>query len=952
MKRIKNIIVLCLTMFLFFIITGCVQQNIKKHIFDIDHECIDRICSECGELIEATKEHQKDNNYDCRDGSCIECGEIIKATIEHNFNNEYICECGENIENVKFEITFLDFEGNVSEVYVVNFGDLVDAPKLDVPEDVKYIWKIDNDVIENEFYFNYFTNKIVRAYIITEHKETYTYNIFNSYSPSNWNVLDSLGDPNEEIIDYISSNLFEFNYKFDSQGAILPGQYVVEYSAARKLEDVSAQYVGEKWGIEEGAQHRAYKITLRDDLKWDDGMPINAYDFVYSMEEQLNPLFKYYRAEEFYLGNVIIHNAENYVKQGMVDPEVENFNSKKYTVADLVKGEDGVYTQPNGAPIHFNYRAVSSYLSNESVQAFSGYLDAEAYAALTKMANIDGWIDVTDETLALWAKLIYTADWGYEGPEYIPYYLYYEYTYPTVDFEDVGMFVPGENPYEFVIVLDKPLQLLNDDGSLCYKTIYNLSSLPLVHRQKYEANKVEPAGANVLWTSKYNSSVGTTASWGPYKLSAFQTDKQYILERNPNWYGYNMEEYAGQYQTDIINCEIIKEWNTAWIKFRSGEIDDIGMDSSIADSYKGSERAYFTPDDYVGSIQLQSSKNALEEREREGVNKTMLTYVEFRQALSLAINRDEYNRKCSTSSLAGYGLFNSMHYYDVINGGVYRNEDVAKQVLCEVYGVNVEDYESLDAAYAAITGYNLELARQLVDIAYDKAFADGEIDGDDVVKLQFGSSVINTTSIRSHNFIRESWLELVKGTKLEGRLAFEEDIALGSRWGTEFRNGTYDVCIAGWSGAAWDPGYFLLAYLSPAYMYSTAWDTSSVMMEFTMPGVGENGEDVTDTMSLIDWYACLNGSAGCKYNWAEGALPNTKRLLLIAALEKEVLSVYYSVPIQYSFGASLISYKIEYISYDYNTFMGYGGIRYIKYNFSDYEWEQYVEYNGGEIVYK
>ena len=785
-----------------------------------------------------------------------------------------------------------------------------------------------------------------------ERPKTYTYNTYTTISPSNWNELTYQDNNDTQIMSYIGSAFFEFDYKYDAAGEIVPGQYDVQYSAATKLEDVSSQYVGEQWGIEEGAQHRAYKITLREDLKWDDGTAINAHDFVYTMKEQLNPLFRHYRADSFYVGGTIIHNAENYVKQGMVDPEVDNSNSGKYTVADLVKGEDGVYTQPGGAQVHFNYKAANGYLGGKTVASYAQYLDAEAYAALTKMANEDGWISVTDETLELWAKLINTADWGFETPEYIPYYLYYEYTYPTVDFEDVGMFVPGENPYEFVIVLDKPLQLLNEDGSLYYKAAYNLSSLPLVHRQKYEANKVEPAGANALWTSKYNSSVGTTASWGPYRLTTFQAGKNYVLERNPNWYGYNMEEYAGNYQTQKIECEVIKEWNTAWLKFRSGEIDGIGIDVSIADDYKGSERAYFTPDDFVGSLQLQSSKKALEERESEGVNKTMLTYVEFRQALSLAINRDEYNRKCTTSSLAGYGLFNSMHYYDVANGGVYRNEDVAKQVLCEVYGVNVEEYESLDAAHAAITGYNLELARQLVDIAYDKAVADGEIDGDDVVKLQFGSSEISTIVTRNHNFIKESWLELVKGTKLEGRLAFEEDKAAGEAWATDFRAGTYDVCMGGWTGAAWDPGYFLLAYLSPAYMYSTAWDTSSVTMEFTMPGVGENGEDVTDTMSLIDWYGCLNGSAGCKYNWAEGAIPNSKRLLLIAALEKEVLSVYYSVPIQYRFGASLISYKIEYISYDYNTFMGYGGIRYMTYNFTDLEWKDEVARQGGEINYK
>ena len=196
----------------------------------------------------------------------------------------------------------------------------------------------------------------------------------------------------------------------------------------------------------------------------------------------------------------------------------------------------------------------------------------------------------------------------------------------------------------------------------------------------------------------------------------------------------------------------------------------------------------------------------------------------------------------------------------------------------------------------------------------------------------------------------EALKEMVKGTSLEGRLETEQkDFA--TSWANDFRAGAYDVCEGGWSGAAWNPGYFLLAYLSPAYMYSQAWDTSSVMMEFTMPGVGENGEDVTDTLSLMDWYNCLNGLSGCKYDWRSGAIEESKRLLLIAALEEEVLTVYYTVPITNSFGASLISYKFDYISREYNTFMGYGGVRYIKYNYTDEEWEAYVDSQGGTLNY-
>ena len=97
--------------------------------------------------------------------------------------------------------------------------------------------------------------------------------------------------------------------------------------------------------------------------------------------------------------------------------------------------------------------------------------------------------------------------------------------------------------------------------------------------------------------------------------------------------------------------------------------------------------------------------------------------------------------------------------------------------------------------------------------------------------------------------------------------------------------------MGGWSGAAWDPGYFLLAYLSPDYIYSTSWDTENTMMTFTMVGVGPNGEDITETMGLLAWYDCLNGAAGAKYDWSANALPQSKRLQLIAALEKEVLTL-------------------------------------------------------------
>ena len=38
----------------------------------------------------------------------------------------------------------------------------------------------------------------------------------------------------------------------------------------------------------------------------------------------------------------------------------------------------------------------------------------------------------------------------------------------------------------------------------------------------------------------------------------------------------------------------------------------------------------------------------------------------------------------------------------------------------------------------------------------------------------------------------------------------------------------------------------------------------------------------------------------------------------------------------------MISYQVEYISRDYNTFMSYGGVKYMTYKYDDAEWADAV----------
>ena len=790
--------------------------------------------------------------------------------------------------------------------------------------------------------------------------KTYTFREFLTTSPSNWNELTYQDSNDTEIMEFISGSFFRFNYKFDAQGKIVDGDFVVDFDGATALDDVTEDYAGDpKYAVPADAKEGdayAYKITLREDLKWDDGTPIKAEDFVYTMKQQEDPLFQNYRADSYYNGDTIIHNAQDYLKQGQsnvfasksVFAGVYDESIDEQLVFDSYLGDEPEggecsyiiqwFRNRNGTDYDDYFKKDSStpigvfaipILYGEEIAAadavaMSAAMDGKTFAEIKADATLKGYWDLIDG----W--------WQTDPGEELDFFVT-NYTYPAVDFADVGIKV-GAKDNELIIILDKSLPLLKADGSLSYLAAYNLSSLPVVKKDLYEANKIAPTEEGGLWKSKYNSSVDTTASWGPYKLTSFQAGKQFVLERNNNWYGYNMEGYKGQYQTDKIICDIIPEYKTALLEFKNGNIQSIGIDVSVAAEYKNSKQAIFTPSDFVGSLQLQSDAEKLAERSDADHNKMLLTNVKFRKAISLAIDRADYCNKCTTASLAGFGLFNSMHYYDVENGGVYRNTDQAKKVICEAYGVNIADYPSLDEAYAAVTGYNLTLARQLLTEAYNEGIEAGIITATDKVVLTVGDSEDTEAGRRIYNYLNDAMVELAKTTPLEDRFTLDYDPSHGSKWANDFRGGAYDICTGGWTGAAWNPGYFLLAYLSPDYMYSKAWDTSAAMLTFNPYGDGE--EDHTYTMSLLEWYDCLNGNAGCKQNWGKGKVDEDFRLGIIAALEKEILGVYYTVPLQYRFSAGLLSYKVEYASRTYNTFMGYGGIRYMTYNYDDAEWEK------------
>ena len=102
--------------------------------------------------------------------------------------------------------------------------------------------------------------------------------------------------------------MFDYNETED-------GYRLVPGAAAAEPEDVTADYVG-RFGIEKGETARAWKITLRKDLMWEDGVSITAQDYVKSAQLLLDPKAQNHRADSLYSGNLSIVNAQEYLYQG------------------------------------------------------------------------------------------------------------------------------------------------------------------------------------------------------------------------------------------------------------------------------------------------------------------------------------------------------------------------------------------------------------------------------------------------------------------------------------------------------------------------------------------------------------------------------------------------------------------------------------------------------------
>ena len=767
-------------------------------------------------------------------------------------------------------------------------------------------------------------------------KDSYTYNLAIQEFPTVWDPMRQQTNTDSTYTTFMGNGLYDFDYNEDMDGYV-----VVPLAAADFPADVTSEYVGDQWKIAEGDTARAWRVTIRQDMTWDDGTPITAKDYVDSAKIRLNPKAANYRADSFYSGNMVVAGAEAYAKGGVTTD----------TAISAYMDIDGAATVDEFLAAHGDEEGYINW-GNSFGDTYD--FEAKAWTGAAEDAVVDSGLTIKElyefYTAGAGAEYITWAD--EEGIKaYALDELFVKYTYPEASWDSVG-FIQHDD-YSFDLVLTKPLE-----GFYLW---YSMTDTWLVKADVYEACITETDG---VYNCTYGTTAETSPSWGPYKMTEFQSDKVITLVRNDNWFGF--KDNPDIYQATAIKWTYVAEPATRLEMFQSGQLDMYGMSKDDMEAYAGSDYLYYEEGDSVFAMVFNPDKAALENAQKNAganINKTILTLKDFRMAMSLSMDRAKFCLSTAPTNGPAFALYGGQIVADPDNGIFYRTTDVAKQVVVDFWGLTDEigegkTYATIDDAIDSITGYNLEMAKTYFDSAYDQAIEQGLMDEDDVVQITVGTP--NTTSTfynNGYDFIVNNYTEAVKGTKLEGKLTFTRDGTLGNAFSEALKSNQVDMLFGvGWTGSTFDPYGLIEAYTSANYQYDPSWDTTTDELAITLG-------DETYTATVWDWTKAISGEVVTGKNAAgetvELSFPYStdteeadKRITVLGALESAVLMHYDFIPLMGDSSALLKGMKVEYYTEDEVFPMGRGGVKYMTFNYTDAEWDAYVAEQGGTLNYK
>lgn len=769
----------------------------------------------------------------------------------------------------------------------------------------------------------------------------YTYHSYGEALGDNWNPHTWEVDADNTILSYLSVGFVDMTIK-DSEKQ----EYQWIYEMAESVEDVTSKYQSDltkyKSALPEGKKANevtsgyVYQIKLNKNAKWENGEAINADTYVESMKRLLHPEMLNYRANLYISGESAIAGAYQY------------YYSKT----------EGLYVGVESLGYKNNAAAVADgktlYLDAWGFWGAKGYTDAEGN-------ECPQWIPVTDTVeygaaqndpftaAELYATYGAYLEVGAAYAQNVGIYQVNEDYDPDMGYDVVGLYKVDDYTINYVLQTAEAKDYF----------FTSLTSTWLVYTPLYDRLTKQ---VGTLKTTTYGSDLESSISYGPYKMTSFEAEKQIVFERNPYWYGYQKTEDG--YLYSVTNFEVdgkkvqqyitnkividVETKQSAKQRFLKGELDEWAPEPTEVPEYNLSSQMYKVDETYTWRLFFNTNERSLEAMENAGTNTNgqVLTNEKFRKALSLSIDRADYVTATAGNKPATY-LMNSLYYYNVFEDPTssYRSSEQAMKAIVDFYGYEYgagKNYATLEEAFNAITGYNLTEAKALMKQAHDELVAAGKYTtGSDIkITLAWQKAAMDATANALVAKLEGFFNAAAEGSGF-GHITLEGKGSLTDRY-KDVINGTYAIGYGAWGGAAFYPFRTFQVYMDPdQYDIHEAgcWDPSTETLTLTI-----NGQEVTKTWQ--NWSRCMVGTG----DYANADF-NTK-LYITAQLEAKFMAKYYCIPLCTDCSVSLLSYKVNYYTEDYNIMYGFGGLRLMSYNYNDAEWTAYVAKQGGTLNYK
>ena len=317
-------------------------------------------------------------------------------------------------------------------------------------------------------------------------------------------------------------------------------------------------------------------------------------------------------------------------------------------------------------------------------------------------------------------------------------------------------------------------------------------------------------------SNKTETPVDNALSLGAYTLEQWDSGKQVVYKKNPN-YVYADKYYSIKGVHTQILPAIETDTEAAFREFLAGHIDASGIPYTQLANYVNDPRTKST----TGNNCVKLNMNALDQETWEqlfGVNGTVaqtprgeywqvepaLSNANFRSGLSYALNRLDF--AVNKGTVASLNFFSSNYMSDPENGIAYNSTEAHKKAISSLLK-GTDDY-----------GYSLQLARDYFKVALQEleasgAYKPGTPSNPTVINLQIAwQAAVQETSF--HAFVKQYWEDAFNDPSVtRGLYKLNIEFWVGTIWSDVYYNkmmtGQFDIGFGSISGNSLDPLSFM-----------------------------------------------------------------------------------------------------------------------------------------------